>query len=126
MKKLIAIAAAILTSLVAFPETAEAGHTTYTVTYVNGRTSCGCPIQVTRYFKGYDCHRRPIYSYRQHPVSHRCSHRGHSSHSSHAIQSRSHYRPTYRSNCGTSYSRSHYSRGSHYRSRYYSRGSTCR
>lgn len=113
MKKLIAIAAAILTSIVAFPEKAEAGHTTYTVTYVNGRTSCGCPIHVTRYFKGYDCHRRPIYSYRHHPVRHQCSHRSHGSHYNH---SRSHYRPSY----GTSNTR-HYTRSRHYRpSRSYS------
>jgi hypothetical protein len=120
MKKLIAIAAIILTGLVAFPEKAEAGHTTYTVTYVNGRTSCGCPIHVTRYFKGYDCHRRPIYSYRQHPVSHRCSHHAQRSHRSHYVPSRSNCRPTPHVSHRSHYSRSQYyrpSRGysSHYR-----------
>ena len=122
MKKLIAIAATILTGLVAFPENAEAGHSSVSFTYQSGRSSCGCPSYTKRYFSGYDCYRRPIYRYVSVPVVHRCSHGSRGSHYTH---SRNSYRPAYRS--GHS---SHYSRGSHYRrspSRgSYNRGGSCR
>ena len=123
MKKLIAIAATILTALVAFPEKAQAGYSSVSFTYQSGRSSCGCPTYTKRVFAGYDCHRRPIYRYVSVPVVHRCSHHSHRGHYNH---SRSHYRPTYRPSCGTSYSRNHYYRPSRSHGQYYRRSGGCR
>ena len=125
MKKPIAIAAAILTSIVAFPQKAEAGYSSVSFTYQSGRSACGCPIYTKRYVAGYDCYRRPIYRYVSVPVVHRCSHESHRSHYIHS--NRNHCRPVYRPSCGTSYTRNHYthpprSHGSHY----YRRSGGCR
>ena len=125
MKNIIAIAATILTGLVAFPEKAEAGHASVSFTYQSGRSSCGCPTYTKRYFSGYDCHRRPIYRYVSVPVVHRCSHHAHRPHVNHYIHSRSQFRPApHYSN------RSHYSRNQYYRSSRshgsFRRGGSCR
>lgn len=115
MKTLLAIAAVALAGL-AFPQTAEAGHSRCdsSYTYVSGRTSCGCPIYTKRIFSGYDCYHRPIYRYVSVPVVHRCNHRS-SYHHGHGHYS--HHRDYYRG-----HSRSHYSQHRDYYRGGYSRG----
>lgn len=105
MTKFIAIAATILTGLVAFPERADAGHATVSFTYQSGRTSCGCPTYTRRHVAGYDCHRRPVYRYVAVPVTHRCSHRGNRYH---YVPSRTACRPVHQSGVRSV-------RGRHYR-----------
>ena len=121
MKNIIAIAATILTGLVAFPEKAEAGHASVSFTYQSGRSSCGCPTYTKRYFSGYDCHRRPIYRYVSVPVVHRCKHTR--SHSYTRYTPSRHY-SNHSYSRGYS-SRSSYHRGSSHRSSHY-RGSSSR
>lgn len=75
MKKILATIAAALVGFVATPNTAEAGvHISIGsgYTYVSGHASCGCPIYTKRVVRGYDCYRRPIYSYYRQPFSCHC------------------------------------------------------
>lgn len=76
IKTLPLLAIAALLALLSAPR-AEASHGS--VTYRSGYSSCGCPIYTTRYVRGYDCYRRPIYGYTRAPISHgrSCRHRAH-------------------------------------------------
>ena len=107
MKRLLAIIATALTGLFAAPDKAEAGHPPTCHTYRSGYSSCGCPIYTKRYFRGYDCYRRPVYCYVQVPVSHGSSCRSRSHHHgySHGLSRTrySHY-PNYSSRTGYRYS----------------------
>lgn len=118
MRKLLATATVAIAAFFATPTDADAGiHVSIgsSHTYVSGYASCGCPIYTKRVFRGYDCNRRPVYSYYRQPFRHRAScSRGsyrHHGHSSRVVIPRH------------SYSRSQH----HYRghSRHYRRGSSC-
>jgi hypothetical protein len=77
IKKLLTIAAVASAGLLAAPN-ADAGRSSHSDhTYRSGASSCGCPVYTTRFVRGYDCYRRPIFGYRQAPFSHgsSCRHR---------------------------------------------------
>ena len=76
IQRLLAIVAVAVTGLLSAPQ-AEAGHSSLSITYRSGFTSCGCPIYTKRYVRGYDCYRRPIFGYTQLPIRHgsSCRHR---------------------------------------------------
>lgn len=75
IKTLPLLAVAAVLALLSAPR-AEASHGN-TVTYRSGYSSCGCPIYTTRYVRGYDCYRRPIYGYSQSlRARSSCRHRG--------------------------------------------------
>jgi len=76
IKKTLTIAAVALVATLAAPR-AEAGHSSVSITYRSGHASCGCPTYSQRFFRGYDCYRRPIYNYRRLALRHgnSCRHR---------------------------------------------------
>ena len=131
--RLLSLAAVALAVLISTPS-AEAGHGHLSITYRSGYASCGSPIYTTRYVRGYDCYRRPIYGYYRHPVSSRGSscgvrthstyshNRGSSCNSSRGVTHRSHR--SYSPRIVVS-SRSYPSR-SNYRGRSYSSRGRCR
>ncbi|MGE9267771.1 MAG: hypothetical protein ACQKBY_06710 [Verrucomicrobiales bacterium] len=88
MKKLLAIAVALIAGGFALPNQAEAGtiRIGYSTVYVSGHASCGTPIYTRRVCVGHDRYHRPIYRYTRLPLSH---HRGHMNH--HRGHHRGHY-----------------------------------
>ncbi|MFC0020126.1 hypothetical protein AAFN60_03055 [Roseibacillus persicicus] len=130
MKKLLATIAAAIVGFIATPNTAEAGvHISFGSgsSYVSGRASCGCPIYTKRVVRGYDCYRRPIYSYVRVPFNCNCrSHRapvvrhGYSSRCvtppRHVAPHRGHHHRNHGSH-GRSNSRASHDRGRYHRGR---------
>jgi len=114
MKKLIAIATALLVGGVFAPQAEARPQAVGNYSIINaGHHSCGCAIQTKRYVVGYDRYRRPIYRYVTVPTVHRC--RTHSRvHSSH-----------YRGHSNWNHNQRYYgNRGGHVRASYsYSRPS---
>lgn len=73
MKKFLSILLAVLAGFIVIPQQAEARHSCEPeYVYVSGYTGCGCPIYTKRVVSRYDYYGRPIYSYYNLPVNHRC------------------------------------------------------
>jgi len=91
-KNALTIAAVALAGIVAAP-VADAGHSSLSITYRSGFSSCGCPTYTQRYFRGYDRYRRPLFHYARLPLRHGSSCRRHAVH--HRAQNMRHYSPVY-------------------------------
>ncbi|NIP98771.1 MAG: hypothetical protein GWO24_37360 [Akkermansiaceae bacterium] len=125
IRKTLTIAMLALAGAFAAPR-AEAGHSHVSITIRSGYASCGCPYYSKRYFRGYDCYRRPVYHYTRLPIHHGSSCRHHARHHRHHYSPPCHPPVYHRTRSGFVYRPRvsiHAHRGY---SRSYSRGRSCR